>query len=62
MNADIKGALENIGWLHRVFEHSGKTLTMYEAITVLNYGIKKGYETIYQITDEDFENAFKDGK
>lgn len=45
MNADLKGSLENLNRSYRVFEHNDKSMTKKQVRAVLEYGIKKGYET-----------------
>ena len=45
MNADIKGALEQINKSWSSFTHRGKRMTKPQVIAVLEYGVQKGYET-----------------
>lgn len=44
MNADIKGALDQINQSYRAFVHNGKPMTKQQVKSVLEYGLSKGYE------------------
>lgn len=55
MHADIKGALEQINKSYRAFTHKGKPMTKEQVIKVLEYGIKKGYRTTDQLSDEEVD-------
>ncbi len=51
MNADIKGALQQINKSYRAFEHKGQPMTKRQVKAVLEYGLTKGYENTGQLTD-----------
>ena len=55
MNADIKGALNQINRSWRAFEHRGQPMTKAEVKKVLEYGLAKGYKTTDQFTDEEVD-------
>lgn len=55
MNADIKGALEQIDRSYRVFEHNGMPMTKEQVKSVLEYGLSKGYEHTGQLNDEEVD-------
>lgn len=59
MHADLKGALENLNKYYHLFEHKGQGLSKAQVKKVLEYGIKKGYETTAQFTDEEVDNILK---
>jgi len=55
MDADIKGALEQINTSYRAFEHKGKRMTKREVKEVLEYALKQGYTQISQLDDEEVD-------
>lgn len=55
MKADILGALKQIKNSWRAFEHRGKPMTKEQVKKVLIYGLKKGYKTTDQFTDEEVD-------
>lgn len=55
MHADLVGALEQLEKSWIAFEHNGKPMTKEQVRTALVYGIKKGYKTTAELTDEDME-------
>jgi hypothetical protein len=59
MNADIEGALENLGKSWRVFEHKGKPMSKKEVETVLKYGLDKGYKTTNELSDDEIDSVLK---
>jgi hypothetical protein len=60
MNADIKGALEQINKSYKAFEHNGKSLTKGQVKAVLEYGLSKGYEKTNQLSDEEVDKVLSD--
>lgn len=60
MNAHIRNCLKDLDNVWRSFEHNDQPLSKEEVKAALLYGLKKGYETIYEITDEDFDLAMKE--
>jgi len=58
MKADLKGVLNNINFAYHLFEHdNGEKMTKEEVIKLMKYGIKKGYKTTAEITNEDERRA-----
>jgi hypothetical protein len=57
MKADLQGALEHIDKYYRVFEHKGKRMTKQQVKTVLEYGIKQGYETTADLSDKEVDDV-----
>lgn len=62
MKADLKGALLQLNKSYRCFEHKGMPMTKEQVKKVLEYGIKKGYESTDQLSDEEVENIIKEIK
>jgi len=64
MDASIVGCIENVDKAYRVIEHNDKMLKELMSKDsfkkLLFYSLKKGYESLSEITDEDIEN-FKIG-
>ena len=56
MNADLKGALEQINRSWKAFEHRGKKMTKSQVRKVLEYGISKGYATTAELKNEEVDN------
>jgi hypothetical protein len=61
MHADLFGSLEQINDCWRAFEHKGKPMTKDQVRKVLTYGIKKGYKTTKELTDDEVD-AVLNGK
>lgn len=57
MNADIKGALQQINKSYRAFEHNGQRMTKAQVKKVLEYGLKKGYTHTGQISNEEVDKV-----
>jgi len=57
MHADLKGALEQINKSYRAFEHRGNKMTKEQVRKVLEYGIKKGYKSTSELTDEEVDKV-----
>ena len=57
MHADLKGALEQINKSYRAFEHKGNKMTKEQVKKVLEYGIKKGYKSTSELTDEEVDKV-----
>ena len=55
MNANVKGALKDLNRFYKIFTHNGKSLKKSEVKNILMNAINKGYETIYDIPDEEVE-------
>jgi hypothetical protein len=62
MNADIKGALRQINKSWKAFFHKGKPMTFKEVKAVLEYGIKKGYKSTGELTDDEVDSIIKNLK
>lgn len=59
MDADIKGALNQINTSWKAFEHNGKPMTKAQVKAVLTYADAKGYKTTNQIPDKDIDLILK---
>jgi len=55
MNADLKGALQQINKIWRAFTHKGKPMSKNEVKKCLEYGIKKGYHSIADFKDGELD-------
>lgn len=55
MHADLKGALRQINKSWRAFTHRGKPMTKIQVKAVLEYGIRKGYKTTNELSDEEVD-------
>ena len=55
MHADLKGALRQINKSWKAFTHRGKPMTKIQVKAVLEYGIRKGYETTKELSDEEVD-------
>jgi len=55
MNADLKGALAQINRTYKFFEHKGRKMSKEQVRKVLEYGIRKGYETTKELSDEEVD-------
>lgn len=55
MYADIKGALNQLNKSYRVFEHKGKSMTKSEVKKVLEYGLKRGYKSTSEFTEDEID-------
>ena len=62
MNADLKGALEQINRSWKAFEHRGKKMTKSQVRKVLEYGISKGYATTAELKNEEVDNILNNFK
>jgi ribulose bisphosphate carboxylase small subunit len=57
MNADLKGALQQLNRSYKAFEHKGKSMTKQQVKACLEYGIKQGYEHTGQLSDEEIDKV-----
>ena len=55
MDADIKGALEQINKSYKAFEHKGKKMSKEQVRKVLEYGLSKGFKAVSQISDDEVD-------
>ncbi len=55
MDANIKGALEQINRSYRAFEHRGQPMTKEQVKKVLQNGLNKGYEHTGQFSDDEID-------
>jgi len=62
MHADLKGALAQLDKSYRWFEHKGNKMSKSDVKKVLEYGIKNGYETTAQLSDEEIDLIIKQNK
>lgn len=59
MNADCKGALEQINTSWRFFEHKGQPMTKEHVKAVLEHAVKAGYKTVFDIPESDIDEILK---
>jgi len=59
MNASIQGALNQLNKSYSAFKHKGKRMTKMQVKKVLEYGLKKGYESTNQLSDEEVDGVLK---
>lgn len=59
MEADLKGALEQLDRSWKAFEHKGKPMTKLQVRAVLVYGIHKGYKSTGQLTDDEVDTVLR---
>jgi len=57
MYADIKGSLDYMKKKPIPFEHRGVSLLQNQAKKVLEYGLKKGYKTTAEISDNEIDEV-----
>ena len=57
MNADIKGALEQINKSYPAFTHRGRFMSKSDVKRVLEYGISKGYKTTEELSDSEVDKV-----
>jgi hypothetical protein len=57
MNADVKGALNQIDKSYKAFEHRGQRMTKEQVRKVLYYALQKGYTHTGQLTDEEVDKV-----
>lgn len=57
MNADIKGALDQINRSYKAFVHNGKPMKKQDVKKVLEYGLSKGYKTTDQISESEVHSV-----
>lgn len=57
MHADIQGALNQINTSWKAFEHRGMKMSKDQVKKVLEYGLKKGYKSTSQLSDEEVDNV-----
>jgi len=55
MNADCKGALQQLNKSWRAFTHRDKPMSKAQVKAVLEYAISKGYEDIGQLSDSEVD-------
>ena len=62
MHADINGAYEQLENSYKAFEHKGQPMTKGQVRKVLLYGIKKGYKSTAEFSDEEVDEIIKRSK
>lgn len=60
MDADIKGSLNQLNKSYRCFEYKGKSMTKSEVKKVFEYGVKKGYKLVSELSGNEIEAILKD--
>jgi len=61
MNADVKGALNQIDKSWKAFTHEGYNLTKPAVKRILEYALAKGYEHTGQIRDSEIDHLLNKG-
>jgi hypothetical protein len=59
MNADVKGALNQINKSWKAFVHNGQPMTKQQVKAVLEYALAMGYEHTGQISDQEIDSIIK---
>lgn len=59
MDADIKGALEQINKSYKAFEHRGKRMTKLQVKKVLEYALEKGYKSTGELSDSEVDTILE---
>ncbi len=59
MDADIQGCLDQINQSWKAFEHKGQKMSKAQVKAVLEYGIKKGYNSTSQLSDPEVDEILK---
>lgn len=59
MYANIKGSLERIDKVYRLFTHNDKRLSKIEVRALLEYGLSKGYESTGDLSDEEIDTVLE---
>lgn len=57
MNADVKGALNQINKSWKAFEHNGQPMSKKQVKRVLEYAILKGYKTTNDIPEKEIDEV-----
>jgi hypothetical protein len=59
MDSDLRGLQAHLGRTkgNGAVEHNGKQLPRATVISLVEYGIKKGYKYLSELTDEDIETV-----
>ena len=60
MHADLVGALMQLNKSYKAFTHRGKPMTKNEVLRVLQYGLKKGYSTTAELSDEEVDQIISE--
>ena len=60
MHASISGALENLDISWKAFEHKGEPMTKHQVRLILIYGLKQGYTSTSQLTDDEVDKILKE--
>ena len=55
MHADIQGSLDRINKSYRMFQHRGRNMSKIQVKTVLEYALKKGYDSTRQLSDKEVD-------
>ena len=61
MNADVKGALNQINTSWKAFVHNGQPMTKRGVKSVLEYAVKCGYEHTGQISEAEIDSVLTPG-
>jgi len=60
MNINLKNAYNMISHVYYLFEHKGENLTKNEVKAILEYAVKKGYESTCDIPGNEVDKILKD--
>ena len=59
MNADIQDSLNQLNKSHSCFEHKGKSITKKQVKYILEFGLRKGYKSTSEFSDEEIDKLIK---
>lgn len=55
MHADLRGSLNQLNKSYKAFEHRNNKMSKREVKAVLEYGLKKGYKTTAELSDDEVD-------
>lgn len=61
MNADVKGALNQLNQSYKAFTHNGHSMSKQAVKAVLEYAVAKGYEHTGQLRDSEIDHILTKG-
>lgn len=61
MNADVKGALNQLNQSYKAFVHNGHSMSKKAVKAVLEYAVAKGYEHTGQLRDSEIDHVLTKG-
>lgn len=60
MSDSIKEALKHLNIVWQWFEYKGKGMSKEQVRKILQFGLKKGYQNTWQITDNDIDSILNE--